>query len=256
MTFKSASVALRRLSPIIGAAVAFLVVSGQASAAPTVFWASDPVKPGQTVQLSGAGLDRIETVEVVRLPDSTGDAGSLTPPPQPAEVLAKTENTLSFVLPESLEPGVYSATLRGGDGPLVLQLNAPDVYWTQGDRGPAASAGGWLRISGRNIALGEKAAVKLIAPDGRETDIKIEKPDPWSATFLLPADIAPNTYSIRVGNGHGGTVAWREAGKIEVVGIDQGGHLMMEISGQQPDGPDNDDTARINTSLAALGKRR
>lgn len=255
MTSDSASAVRRRLSPIIGAAAAFLLLAGQAVATPTVFWASDPVKPGQTVQLSGVDLDRVVTVEVFRLPDGTGDTGNAVPQSQPAEVLAKTESTLSFVLPDGLEPGVYSATLSGADDPVTVQLNAPDVYWTQGDRGPAASAGGWLRISGRNIALSEKATARLITPDGRETEIKVEKPDPWSATFLLPEDLPPNTYSIRLGNGRGGATAWREAGTIEVGAVEAVDRPVMELSSQQPDDPDNDDTARINAALAALAKR-
>lgn len=255
MTFKSASALARQLSAIMGAAVAFLMLGGTAGAAPTVFWASDPVKPGQTVQLTGIDLDRVEAVEVSRLPDAIGGAGTVDPPPQPAEVLSRTESTLSFVVPSGLEPGVYSATLTNAETPVVVQLNAPDVYWIQGDRGPAASAGGWLRISGRNIALSELATARLIASDGREIDIKVEKPDQWSASFLMPADLSPNTYSVRLWNGRGDATAWREAGTIEVEAVASTDRPVMELSSQQPEGPDNDDTARINASLAALGKR-
>ncbi|MBA3042933.1 MAG: right-handed parallel beta-helix repeat-containing protein [Alphaproteobacteria bacterium] len=255
MTFKSASALAQQLSAIMGVAVAFLMLGGTAGAAPTVFWASDPVKPGQTVQLTGIDLDRVEAVEVSRLSDAIGGTGTVDPLPRPAEVLSKTENTLSFVVPSGLEPGVYSATLTSTEAPVVVQLNAPDVYWIQGDRGPAASAGGWLRISGRNIALNELATVRLTASDGREVDIKVEKPDPWSASFLMPADLSPNIYSVRLWNGRGGATAWREAGKIEVETVASTDRPEMELSSRQPDGPDNDDTVRINASLAALGKR-
>lgn len=255
MTSVSFSAVRRRLSAIIGTAAAFFLLAGQADATPTVFWASDPVKPGQTVQLSGIDLDRVEAVEVFRLPDATADAGSATPPPQPAEVLAKTENTLSFVLPDDLEPGVYSATLCSAEAPVVVQLNAPDAYWVQGDRGPAASPGGWLRISGRNIALSEQATVRLIAPDGRETEIRVEKPDPWSATFVLPAGLSPNTYSMRLWNGRGDATAWREGGKLAVEDAEPANRPAMKLSSRQPDDPDNDDTARINAALTALAKR-
>lgn len=153
MTFKSASALAQQLSAIMGAAVGFLMLGGTAGAAPTVFWASDPVKPGQTVQLTGADLDRVEAIEVSRLSDAIDGAGIGDPPPQPAEVLSKTENTLSFVVPSGLEPGVYSATLTSAETPVVVQLNAPDVYWIQGDMGPAASAGGWLEDFGSQYRL-------------------------------------------------------------------------------------------------------
>lgn len=256
MTFKSASAVVRRLSSIMGAAVALLMLGGTAAgAAPAVFWASDPVKPGQTVQLTGVDLDRVDAVEVSRLPDAIGATRTVYPAPQPAEVLAKTESTLSFVLPSGLEPGVYSATLTSTEAPVVVQLNIPDVYWIQGDRGPAASAGGWLRISGRNIALNELATARLTAPDGRKTDIRVEKPDQWSANFIMPEDLSPGTYNIRLWNGRGDATAWREAGKFEIETLAPTERPVMELSSRQPDDPDNDDTARINASLAALGKR-
>lgn len=255
MTSKSARAGRSRLLPIIGAAVAFLTAAGQVGAAPTVFWASDPVKPGQTVQLSGIDLGRIGSVEVLRLSDGEGAAGAKAALSQPAEILSKTESTLSFLLPNGLEPGVFSATLKGTENAVIVQLNAPDVYWIQGDRGPAASAGGWLRISGRNIALGEMATARLTAVDGRQTDLKPDKPDLWSANFLLPKDLPPDTYSVRLWNGRGDASTWREAGKIAVETSVQDLRPVMELSSQYPDVPDNDDTARINASLAALGQR-
>ena len=50
-----------------------LGLAGPVVAAPTVFWASDPVQPGQTVVVIGEGFGEKPKVEIIRLPD--GAAG-------------------------------------------------------------------------------------------------------------------------------------------------------------------------------------
>ena len=48
-------------------------LAGPAIAAPTVFWASDPVQPGQTVVVIGEGFGEKPKVRITRLPVDTAD---------------------------------------------------------------------------------------------------------------------------------------------------------------------------------------
>ncbi len=220
---------------------------------PTIFWASDPVKPGQTVQLTGAGLDAVRSVEVTTLsnqPDITvkGVAES-------AQILAKSPATLSFLLPAKMASGVFSVTLDAGDASLTFQLNAPDVYWTQGDKGFSATPGGWLRLSGRNMALTENAIVKITSSEGKETALPVSAPDSWSAAFPLPESLAIGSYRARLWNGSGDASTWRDVGSIEIEARSRTDLPVMKLYSNHPDNLDHDDTGRINASMGALARR-
>ena len=206
----------RRLLPVVVIAAAWLLPALGTSAKPAIFWASDPVKPGQTVQVTGIDLAAFETVDITRVPDTGGETAGGVQPPLPAQVLARSDNTFAFVVPAEMEPGVFSATLRGATGALNVPLNLPDVYWAQGDRGQAASPGGWLRLSGRNIALTDQAVVRLVASARPDIELKVKQPDNWSATFPLPENLPPATYRLLLWNGRGDATTWREAGEIKV----------------------------------------
>jgi len=242
----------RRLLPIVYAVSVLGMTEPAAADAPHIFWASDPVKPGQTVQVTGMGLAAVEEVEIARLNDQPEDTTG--GPPEQAEVLAKSDSGLSFVLPQDLKSGVFSVTLRAGETVSNFQLNTPDIYWAQGDKGPAATSGGWLRLSGRNVAITDKALVKLIASDGTESSLNVTSPDTWSASFPIP-DVPSGSYRARLWNGTGNASAWRDAGVIEIEPKPQTGRPVMELFSNQPDNSDHDDTARINASLQALARR-
>jgi hypothetical protein len=236
---------------------AFMMFSaGQANADPIkIFWASDPVRPGQTVQISGMGLNGVQAVDVVRLADLP-EQEAAADTARRAELLAKTENSLSFVLPAELFPGVFSVTLSSGEDRSTVQLNAPDIYWMQGDGGTVGSPGGWLRISGRNMAINRAAVAVLVAEDGMETRIAVQEPDTWSASFPLPENLAAGFYRVRLSNGTGDVSAWRDAGTFAVVRKPIVERPVMELRGYpSANAAAQDDTARINASLEALGKR-
>lgn len=243
----------RRLVPIVYAVSALCLAESAAADDPKVFWASDPVKPGQTVQVSGMGLAAVEKVEITTLSDHPEDRAELGL--QQAKVLAKTDSTLSFLLPGEFRPGVFSVTLRTGGRASSFQLNAPDVYWMQGDRGLAASSGGWLRLSGRNMAMTDKAMVRMAATGGRETEIQVARPDSWSASFAIPEDMPNGSYRVLLWNGTGDASAWRDAGTIEIVQKQQTVRPVMELFGNHSDSADHDDTARINAAMEALARR-
>ena len=72
-------------------------------AAPVVIWASDPVRPGETVVVRGDAFGKKAKVEV-----SVSGKGEW----KQAEVLQQTEQTLKFVLPMELPAGVVSYRIQ------------------------------------------------------------------------------------------------------------------------------------------------
>ena len=115
---------MSKLTPCLGF-LGWMLVSG-VEAAPVVIWASDPVRPGETVVVRGDAFGRKAKVEV-----SVSGQGEW----KQAEVLQQTERTLKFVLPIELPAGVVSYRIQA-DGAFseVRKLNTPQIWWTQGDQ--------------------------------------------------------------------------------------------------------------------------
>lgn len=117
------------------------VVSGMASAGPMVLWWSDPVKPNETVLIEGGGWTPDATVEAFTVPD--GPAGNPAPhslPPTSGRValqpLLASNNSIKVVWSPALPMGLLALRVQSGgavSAPIVL--NAPTIWWRQGDWG-------------------------------------------------------------------------------------------------------------------------
>ena len=209
-----------RITGLFFAALA--VVGGPAGAetVPRIFWASDPVRPDETVMLHGSDLGASATVELARLEDGPASA----PPGLPrtrnwtrVSVLQADDRTLKFVVPAGWAPGVFACRVTAGvvtTEPTLL--NAPDPWWVQGNEGDAAQPGGWLRIMGKCLDLGGRSTVRLEPERGEPVPLRPASADGYCLRFDLPLDLAPGRYSVRVHNGHGGEPGWRLAGSIRV----------------------------------------
>ncbi len=188
-------------------------------AVPQISWASDPVRPDETVLLRGVGFGPRPAVEFARLDDvdpagahQSAQAWVRLPALQPAD------DALKFTIPADARPGVFACRVvaEGARSEPVL-LNRPEVWWLQGDQGPAATSGGWLRIFGK--CLGVEAAsvrVRLVTAGGTTVALRAEAADGWSLRCPVPADLAPGSYAVRLHSGQGGAGAWREAGTVSV----------------------------------------
>ena len=188
---------------------------------PAVVWWSAPVLPGETVVLHGGNWGGDPKVEIASIRDSEpgeaatgyapiiGDGRILTP-------IHHTETGLSFVLPETAA-GLHICRIisgvRGPSAPFVL--NEPTPWWVQGDRGRAASPGGWLRVFGRSLSFDAKAQMALKRGDDR-VELPLQQQDQWSVTASLPAKLTPGAYEVFVHNGHGGPAGWRRAGIVDI----------------------------------------
>jgi hypothetical protein len=108
---------------------------------PVVFWASDPVRPGEAVVIVGHGLGDEPTVELARLPDDQSPASDspLTWPEdgQTLDVLQASSRSLKVLVPAGWRPGVFAYRVTGPGGSALGMLNRPRVWWAQGDLGMA-----------------------------------------------------------------------------------------------------------------------
>ena len=218
------------------------------STLPMIFWHSQPVRPNETLMLSGANLTPGTQVEVCKLPDGKAGQPTAFDPAakglswQPLGLLQLTPQLAQAVMPAGKE-GVYACRVRNGDLIGAARLvNAPDVWFAQGDQGETASPGGWIGVFGTCIAansnplpvgirtgtgkpkssLPRPAALPKAAPSEPQTllalvargqTVRVLTSRPSGGTrygqfFDLPADCPLGTYELFVHNGCGGPHGW------------------------------------------------
>ncbi|MDC8745751.1 hypothetical protein NY751_06525 [Xanthomonas campestris] len=116
------------------------------------FWASQPVDRNETVVVSGGNIRPTATVRLTRLED--GAAGSPLEKADSANngwssvtPTQATEQSLKFQLPDRAR-GVYAYQIVTGNGAGATTLvNAPDIWFVQGNVGGGASPRGRLTVS-------------------------------------------------------------------------------------------------------------
>ena len=141
------------MAPVLPLALFF----GAAAAAPTLNWVSTPARDGETVIASGGGFTN---ASAVTLTSSDGTKHTVKP-------LNVHSSGIAFRLPSGTESGMslYDISI---DGCTPTPVNAPDVWWWQGDAGNSSTPGGWLRTFGRAMSVsnvkahGENAERTLI----------------------------------------------------------------------------------------------
>jgi hypothetical protein len=185
---------------------------------PIIFWHSDPVGPDETLVIAGGDFAPGAVAELRVLPDdgATHDGGWTTVTP-----LQATEISLKAVIPAAWEPSIYECRIRQGSRFSETRLvNAPDMWWKQGDEGvDRARQGGWLRILGKCLDIAGGASVTLFREGSEKKEIRLEVEDVsgYSLKAKVPADLRPGTYRVAVQNGKGGQPGSREAGTLEVL---------------------------------------
>lgn len=202
--------AFLRPGGVLFALILALAAPAAAVAAPTVFWFNDPVGPDETVLVTGADLDSVTAVSIARI----ADAGAETEIP----ILQQNKLSLKLVVPAEFAPGIFRVTLRHAEGNLILRVNLPAVYWTEGNLGDAASPGGRVQIFGRDIVRrAERARLQLVPPTtGPAIDATLDGGGLWRAAFRLPERLTLGAYRLRLSNGDGGDDEWLDAGTLDI----------------------------------------
>jgi hypothetical protein len=173
--------------PALGAVLIASAAWGQ----PKVFWASDPVGPDETVLVCGDGFGEAPRIELTR----AGGKGVQV------EALQPSDQSVKFVVPADWKLGPYAFRITGAGGVSEpTPLNRPTIYWCQGDTGSGASPGGWLRIFGRCLSLGEGAEVILTPLEGGTKPERLAaKPATlWALSVELPEGLASGHYEVSV----------------------------------------------------------
>lgn len=193
-----------------------------------ITWASDPVRPDETVVLSGGNFDTNAVVELFRLEQPSHVA---LPQEEPAQgeflktikrwktvkPIQISESSAKFIVPANFKMGVFACRIAAGNlksNPVLI--NAPDVWWTQGDGGAAASPGGSVRVLGKCLNFGGVSHAILKRPDAKPVDLKILAADNYNLTCQIPESLSAGRYALYVHNGLGDKNAWKKAGDIKI----------------------------------------
>ncbi len=234
-----------------------LVLPGAAAQTPAIFWASDPVRPDEVVMAQGSfpAQCTVRVGQYGNAPPGLPPAPGQTRPPatRPAEVLQASAECLKFLLPAGGKPGLYFCEVVGPEGQATVVLNAPSPWWMQGDAGTEASPGGWLRIFGKCLSLGDGPQVCLVSRAGRKSLVPAKGKDGWELAVSLPADTVPGEYQVFVHNGCGGPDGWRSAGTVLIARHEppwRDDLFPVSDFGALPNDPE-DDTAGIQAALDA-----
>ena len=231
-----------------------------AEAAPVIIWASDPVRSGETVVVRGDAFGRKAKVEV-----SVSGQGDW----KPAEILQQTERTLKFVLPKELPAGVVCFRIQVDGAFSELQkLNAPKVWWIQGDQVESATPGGWIRLFGLNLGL-KKGAKLILRNEGISVPLRLIAVDEFNFRAEVPDTVSVGEYRVEFESGEGITGENVMAGKVEIVTSPKLLNKVYNVTdfGSKPGQPDAiqyytgmkaldqvDSTESIQKALNAAGK--
>lgn len=199
----------------------FLLVLGVTPAfgTPQIFWASDPVRPGEAALLVGDGFGdhpRIELTPLNDAPDHAPGPVERAETGTAVEPLQASDQSVKFLVPARFKPGVYAVRIANGNEAAVGLLNAPTVYWAQGDQGTRAAPGGWIRVFGRCIGQAPASAMLRMTSVTTSRQLTAAASTEWEARFVVPADLKPGVYDLHLHNGSGDAGAWRPAGRLEI----------------------------------------
>lgn len=187
------------------------------------FWASQPVNPAETVLVSAGNTNANVTVQVTRLDDSDAGDDPLTEQTSTnsgwvnVKPIQATEQSLKFQLPADATPGVFAYRISNESGLGATTLvNAPDVWFVQGDQGGTVSPGGKLNVYGTALHIaGGRARIALVDTLQNKSWIFLadipttdnDKEAGYAQTFSIPQGMPAGDYKLYVHNGYGGPSA-------------------------------------------------
>ncbi len=255
--------------------VATLILSKAVGAAelPVVFRLPDRVGPGDVVLLYGGNLGAADAIAEWRLPDA--DAGAPTAAATPAapegapavKPLQPTDGSVKFVLPASLEPGVYGVQVRAGNARgEVLVLNRPEFWFLQpttlrpGLTSNQAPPGAEVQVVGKNFTIrGDARPHPRLAlrpkGGGAPVDVPISKAEPFSLIARLPENLPPGEYELFAHPGKGGPAAWGGPLAVTIRPPVVWPATVLNVRDFGAKGDDvTDDTQSVRNALAAAAK--
>ncbi|MEI6070465.1 MAG: glycosyl hydrolase family 28-related protein [Verrucomicrobiae bacterium] len=186
------------------------------STTPIILWHSDPVRPDETIIIQGEDFSADAVAELAAIPDS-GSEGE--PRWEKVSPLQSSSQSLKAVIPANWAPGLYRCRVSQNQAVSnEVILNAPDLWWIQGDAGQAsARPGGWLRVFGKCLNLGVASQVALVSSKFEKVVLTLVESSGYSLKAEIPAALEPGAYQVLVSNGAGGDAGWRRAEDLAVL---------------------------------------
>ncbi len=211
------------------------------------------IKPGQTASFSGENLgNTVSAVKVIKIANGISDLaakgyinaqrwdfggvanGTYSKDPvnvpaldwenaATAPIIQKTEHSIKFVIPETLDEGIYAVCLYGNNTDnVIVYLNNPTMEYAVGDEGKTVTAGGTLQIVGKNLAPieGESNGTRVVlVGEGYEKELTLrEIKSAYSLVVDIPTDVvAGKTYEVWLYNGYGDDTCWSIPLTVSVV---------------------------------------
>lgn len=198
----------------------FVWVVGSYAGSPVAFWASDPVKPNETVMVQGDLLDGDTELQMAVL--DNGKVGKTVVAIEfsklkyeSARSMQPSVQTGKYLIPADWKMGIYAIRpARNGEVGLPRLVNAPDAWWIQGDQVKSTTPGSRFSVFGKCLSFGG-AKIMLKNEAGKMLPLPIIEQDMWHIEAEL-GDEAAGSYDVFIHNGLGGKLGWKEAGKLVV----------------------------------------
>jgi hypothetical protein len=243
-------------------ALALVMVAARTSAAaPTAFWVSEPVNPGETVLMIGDDLGACAAVRVARMPDGPPATPADRPPRPPAETVSVAPlevrpQSVKFPIPPDFAPGLFHAAAATPDGVAEVWINRPRIWWVQGDAGGAGTPGGFVRAFGVSLSAAGRETLVRLEGEGRGLTLKPDRAEPFTVSAPLPPTVPPGSYKVYVHGGAGGAAGWSDPVSVEIRAPPSAptGRIDVKALGACGDGS-ADDTEAIRRALLAAGEK-
>ncbi len=194
---------------------------------PRIFWASQPVKPDETILATTGGTDLDTTAELAVLANT---AAGLPPgtAPAPTDWTALTPHTatprsVTVTVPENWTQGIYALRVtRAGTTSPAKFVNLPDPWFVQGDQGDTATPGGSFVVAGTCLAFPNKTPRAVLLRTGHPA-VELTNPSRvgtlapktggaastgFALRYTVPAGTPEGEYALYLHNGCGGPAGW------------------------------------------------